>query len=193
LTWQNSLGHCVLKTTFPSSKKELAVSLFQTVILLLFNDAKKLSFKEIQAATTMEIGELKRTLQSLSCGKVRVLVKNPKTRDVEEEDIFYFNKEFKHKLFRIKINSIQMTETVQEQQKTHDGVVQDRQYQIDAAIVRIMKTRKTLKHALLVSELFAQLKFPVKALDLKKRIESLIDREYLERDPQNLEIYNYLA
>ena len=29
--------------------------------------------------------------------------------------------------------------------------------------------------------------------DLKKRIESLIDREYLERDKNNATIYNYLA
>ena len=29
--------------------------------------------------------------------------------------------------------------------------------------------------------------------DLKKRIESLIDREYLERDESDTQIYNYLA
>lgn len=38
-----------------------------------------------------------------------------------------------------------------------------------------------------------QLKFPIKPADLKKRIESLIDREYLERDKNNPQIYNYLA
>lgn len=41
---------------------------------------------------------------------------------------------------------------------------QDRQYQIDAAVVRIMKMRKTLSHNLLVSELYNQLKFPVKVM-----------------------------
>lgn len=57
--------------------------------------------------------------------------------------------------------------------------------QIDAAVVRIMKTRKTLSHALLVSELLVQLKFPIRTQDLKKRIESLIDREFLARDSAN--------
>lgn len=33
-------------------------------------------------------------------------------KDVEDEDKFYANYEFTHKLFRIKINQIQMKETV---------------------------------------------------------------------------------
>ena len=39
----------------------------------------------------------------------------------------------------------------------------------------------------------AQLKFPVKREDVKKRIESLIDREYLERDTAVNTTYHYLA
>lgn len=60
--------------------------------------------------------------------------------------------------------------------------------QIDAAIVRIMKTRKSLSHRLLVQELMVQLKFPMRSPDLKKRIESLIDREYLARDPEDANV-----
>ena len=60
-----------------------------------------------------------------------------------------------------------------------------------------------------MAELYKQLKFPLKvtllffwlvrywssfqAADVKKRIESLIDREYLERDPSSPATYNYLA
>ena len=65
--------------------------------------------------------------------------------------------------------------------------------QIDAAIVRVMKTRKTLSHKLLVAELLQQLKFPIKQSDLKKRIESLIDREYLERDEGNANVRSPLS
>lgn len=50
----------------------------------------------------------------------------------------------------------------EEQETTTERVFQDRQYQIDAAVVRIMKTRKKMSHNLLITELFDQLKFPVK-------------------------------
>ena len=86
-----------------------------------------------------------------------------------------------------------MKETTEEQKATEERVFQDRQYQIDAAIVRIMKMRKTLSYTLLLNELFTQLKFPIKPQDIKKRIESLIDRDYMERDKDNPTQYNYVA
>uniref|UniRef100_A0A671MXQ4 Cullin-4B n=1 Tax=Sinocyclocheilus anshuiensis TaxID=1608454 RepID=A0A671MXQ4_9TELE len=162
LQWQSTLGHCVLKAEFKEGKKELQVSLFQTLVLLMFNEGEEFSLEDIKLATGIEDGELRRTLQSLACGKARVLTKTPKSKDVEDGDKFSCNDDFKHKLFRIKINQIQMKETVEEQASTTERVFQDRQYQIDAAIVRIMKMRKTLSHNLLVSEVYNQLKFPVK-------------------------------
>lgn len=193
LQWQPTLGHCVLKAEFSNGKKELQVSLFQTLCFLLFNDGDEFTFEDIKQATAIEDSELRRTLQSLACGKARVLHKVPKGRDVVDGDKFVFNDDFKHKLFRIKINQIQMKETQEENTSTTERVFQDRQYQVDAAIVRIMKTRKSLSHTLLISELYNQLKFPVKPPELKKRIESLIDRDYMERDKDNPNTYNYVA
>ncbi len=197
LMWQHSLGTCVLKARFTPGAKELSVSFFQTLVLLCFNEEtpRAVPFVEIKAATRMEDGELRRTLQSLACGKVnqRVLHKEPKGKEVEDGDAFLLNLDFSHKLYRIKINTIQLKETVEENEKTHADVHRDRQYQIDAAIVRIMKARKKLSHNLLVSELFGQLKFPATPVDIKKRLESLIERDYLCRDDTNPSIYNYLA
>lgn len=59
-------------------------------------------------------------------------------------------------------NDFTHTFQTEEQKATEERVYQDRQYQIDAAIVRIMKMRKTLSHNLLISELYKQLTFPVK-------------------------------
>uniref|UniRef100_A0A2P2I2X4 Cullin-4 n=1 Tax=Hirondellea gigas TaxID=1518452 RepID=A0A2P2I2X4_9CRUS len=193
LMWQGTLGHCVLRAHFPQGTKELQVSLFQALVLLLFNEHDTKTYTDIKALTNIEETNLRRTLQSLACGKARVLTKSPRGKEVEDSDSFHYNTEFTNQLFRIRINQIQLKETTEEQKKTEERVYQDRQYQIDACVVRIMKTRKNLTHNLLISELFDQLKFPVKAADLKKRIESLIDRDYMERDKDNPNAYNYIA
>ena len=193
LQWQPALGHCVLKANFLKGDKELQVSLLQALVLLLFNESDTFSLADITSKTNMEDIELRRTLQSLACGKARVLVKNPKSKDVNDNDKFMYNKDFTNQLFRIRINQIQMKETCEEQQKTEQCIFQDRQCQIDAAIVRIMKMRKVLPHNLLISELYNQLKFPVKPVDLKKRVESLIDRDYIERDEDSTNTYKYVA
>lgn len=112
LQWQPTLGHCVLKARFDAGPKDLQVSLFQALVLLMFNDCDSMSLEELKLACNIEDGELRRTLQSLACGKARVLTKNPKSREVEVNDRFQYNNEFTNKLFRIKINQIQMKETV---------------------------------------------------------------------------------
>ena len=55
---------------------------------------------------------LKITLQSLPLGKARVLTKYPKTKEVADSDKFVYNKDFKHRLWRKKINQVQLKETV---------------------------------------------------------------------------------
>ena len=56
-----------------------------------------------------------------------------------------------------------------------------------------MKTRKTMRHNLLTAELMHQLRFPANPAALKKRIESLIEREYIERDEKDMHVFRYLA
>lgn len=90
----------------------MQVSFLQAIVLLLFNESDQLSFNEIYQKTKMEENELKRTLQSLACGKARVITKIPKSKDIFTTDKFIFNNEFMNKLYRIKINQIQLKETV---------------------------------------------------------------------------------
>lgn len=58
-----------------------------------------------------------------------------------------------------------------------------------------MKTRKSLDHQKLVLEATTQLMrhFKPDPKQIKKRIEDLIAREYLERDSNNPNHYKYLA
>lgn len=193
LSWQHMDGSCTVRACFPKGNKVLNLSLYQTIVIVLFNDADEVSYGCILESTGIEEQQLKRTLLSLACGKVRVLQKRPKGPRVDDTDVFVFNKLFAHKQTRIKVNAIQMKETVEENAATTEKVFQERNYQIDAALVRILKTRRTLHHTALISEVYNQLRFPHKPADIKKRIESLIDREYIERDENNSQTYHYLA
>lgn len=193
LTWKHALAHCQLKAKYPRGDKELVVSSFQAIVLLLFNRPHKsdtMSYSEIQGATSMgrclkcymlhhlalttlsdEI-ELKRTLQSLACAKYRVLTKTPKGRDVDNSDTFAVNTNFSDPKYRIKINQIQAKETKEENKETHERVAADRNYETQAAIVRIMKTRKSITHAELVAEVIGATKNrgPLDPSDIKKNI-----------------------
>ena len=193
LTWENSLGHCLIEGQFPKGNKDLQMSVYQGAVLLTFNQRATATFKDIQQATKIDQPTLMRVLQSLACAKVRVLAKTPKGREVAVTDRFAVNVKFENKHKRIKINQIQLKETKEEVEKVQEKVFQDRIFAVDAAIVRVMKSRKSLKHNLLLTELFEQLKFPAKPADLKKRIESLIDREYMERDENDATNYLYVA
>ena len=74
------------------------MSLFQTLCLLVFNEADSLSLTEIRDLTNIEDSELRRTLQSLACGKARVLQKVPRGKEVEDNDKFVFNADFTHQV-----------------------------------------------------------------------------------------------
>ncbi|EHA54131.1 hypothetical protein MCOR27_006772 [Pyricularia oryzae] len=195
LTWKHSLSQCVIKATFPRGTKELVMSAHQAAVLAIFNSVEidePLSYEEIEKASGLSGDLLQRTLQSLACGKARVLAKAPKGREVGKEDTFTVNKGFTDPKIRIKINQIQLKETKAENKETHERVAADRQFETQAAIVRIMKSRKTLPHAQLVAEVIEQTRRrgALEPAEIKANIEKLIDKEYIEREGGN---YVYMA
>ncbi|KAI9029711.1 cullin 4 [Phycomyces nitens] len=193
LTWHNALGQCILRVRFSRGVKELSTSLFQSIVLFLFNDESKeaISFSEIATATGIDQKELRRVLQSLACGQFQVLIKTPPGIEVKNTDVFTYNADFSAPRPRVKISPIISDTSTEENKDTENSVLFNRQCQIDAAIVRIMKAKNKLTHGALVNELFAILKFPINASDIKKRIESLIEKDFLTRDEYDNSTYIY--
>lgn len=197
LTWKPSLAHCQLKARFGRTVKELVVSGFQAIVLLLFNDiptSETLTYETIKSSTNLPDAEVKRTLQSLACGRYKVLHKTPRGREVTETDMFSFNDKFTDPRFRVKINQIQLKETKEENKETHQRVAADRHYETQAAIVRIMKARKKIGHNELIVEVIkaTRSRGVLDQADIKKNIEKLIEKDYMEREDE-IRGYSYLA
>ncbi|RIB05755.1 Cullin [Gigaspora rosea] len=199
LTWQSNMGSADIRATFNARKHDINVSTYQMVILLMFNDlspSQSLSYETIKGESDIPEADLKRNLQSLACAKYKILVKEPKGKEIEPGDKFYFNSDFTCQLQRIKIQTVaSKVETEGERKDTREKVEEARKHQTEAAIVRIMKDRKTMDHNLLIAEVTKQLqpRFVPNPAMIKKRIEALIEREYLERAPGDRRVYNYLA
>jgi cullin 3 len=198
LSWQTNMGHADIKATFGKGQKhELNVSTYHMCILMLFNSADRLSYREIEQATEIPPTDLKRSLQSLACVKGKnVIRKEPMSKEVAEDDAFFFNDKFSSKLYKVKISTVvAQKESEPEKQETRQRVEEDRKPQIEAAIVRIMKSRRVLDHNNIVAEVTKQLqsRFLPNPVLIKKRIESLIEREFLERDKADRKLYRYLA
>ena len=75
------------------------------------------------------------------------------------------------------------------------SVQEGRRHLIEAAIVRVMKIRKRVQHSNLIAEVAKQLsnRFQPSPQAIKKRIESLIEREYMEREKEERRVYQYIA
>ncbi|KAK6909140.1 Cullin 3 [Kwoniella mangroviensis CBS 10435] len=198
LTWQGNLGTADVKVRFKNRAHDLNLSTQALVVLLLFENTKSgetLSYPEIKTSTDLPDPDLIRTLQSLACGKFRVLTKIPKGRDINPTDKFEFNESFTSPLARIKIMQVaSKVESTKEREETQEMVDEERRHQVEACIVRIMKDRKQMSHNDLISEVAHQLstRFSPSMSLIKKRIEGLIDREYLERT-SDMGSYRYLA
>ncbi|CAK9183746.1 unnamed protein product [Ilex paraguariensis] len=198
LTWQTNMGTADLKATFGKGQRhELNVSTYQMCVLVLFNNADRLSYKEIEQTTEIPSSDLKRCLQSLACVKGKnVLRKEPMSKDIGEEDAFFVNDKFTSKFYKVKIGTVvAQKESEPEKQETRQRVEEDRKPQIEAAIVRIMKSRRVLDHNNIITEVTKQLqsRFLANPGEIKKRMESLIERDFLERDTADRRLYRYLA
>ncbi|MCI04383.1 cullin-3A-like, partial [Trifolium medium] len=154
------MGTADLKATFGKGQRhELNVSTYQMCVLMLFNNADSLSYKEIEQVTEIPSSDLKRCLQSLSLVKGRnVLRKEPISKDVSEDDEFFVNDKFSSKLYKVKIGTVVAQKKAEPKTlETQKRLEEDWKPQIDAAILRIMKSRKQLDHNNLIAEVAKQL------------------------------------
>ncbi|CAM9718096.1 unnamed protein product [Chrysoparadoxa australica] len=181
ITWTHILGNVIVRAKY-KKVYDLQVATLQACALMVFStEPGMLNFNDIKERLNMPEEIVKRTLHSLSCGKFRVLKRKGEGHAIKATDMFGYNANFSSPMRKIRIPMASLEES-----HNPKRVEEDRSIAIEAAIVRIMKARKTIQHQQLVAEVLSQLAFfrPNPKI-IKRRIEALIDREYLERgEPQ---------
>lgn len=208
LTWLWHLCKGEIKAGYCKASKTpytFQVSIYQMAILLLFNEKDNYSYEDMLSATQLSSEVLDQALAVILKAKV-LIMSGPTGEKPKPGKTFRLNYDFKSKKIRVNLNLGGIKEAKQEEAETNKTIEEDRKLVLQvcifsvplfscnscnrlvltysqSAIVRIMKARKKMKHTQLVSETINQIRsrFVPKVSDIKKCIEILLDKEYLER------------
>ncbi|KAI9592750.1 Cullin [Syncephalis fuscata] len=193
LTWFWHLSKADIRVHYLKRRYELSATLYQLAILLCFNHKSECLLSEIRRQTGLLAGDLIRTARSLvDCG---ILTSNTKLDTDPSEALLSLNLQFESKRTKIKISTPLQVESAQEQTTTVKAIEDDRRLFLQAVLVRIMKSRRELSHLDLISETIqlATARFNPEVGMIKRCIEQLIDKQFIERDLKDRDLYRYVA
>ncbi|KAM5554211.1 hypothetical protein ABKV19_022540 [Rosa sericea] len=198
LKWVPSMGTCIIEVKL-TKKYDLHVSTFQAALLLLFNNADRLGLSEIKTQLGLSDDMLGILVRSLTCGEYKILEKWPNTRTLEPNDEIVFDSNFLAEGEELKFPDHKLVdekEVLEKGKNILEKVDSFRPQVIKAALVRIAKSWKDVRHSDIMRECIRQVKgFKPSIKEMKKQIESLIEDEFLEREYLEEELdslYHYL-
>ncbi|KAL6188643.1 hypothetical protein ACLB2K_040034 [Fragaria x ananassa] len=173
LSWPYSLGTCILNATFDGRDIELIASVPQAALLMLFNDADKLSRSEIKARLGITDDVFASLVNSLSSSKCKLI-------DMEQSgDLVVFNSEFSVKKNKLQLPSHKLID----KKKVIKTVDMQRTDMIDAALVRIAKSKKVIGKTELIKECLEELeRFQPSIEVIETRIKYLVRRKFLKTE-----------
>jgi cullin 1 len=195
LNWLMQFSKGELKTKYITAKQyTFQCSTYQMGILLQFNKQDILTGQQLQDQTNLTDSALIATIMSLI--NTHVLLMAPKgEKTITKKHRFTMNPKFKNSRTKVLINIPVKKEEKASNSNTHQMIEEDRKLQLQAAIVRTMKARNVLHHNVLISEVINQLqtRFKPKIPVIKKCIDILIEKEYMERVEGQKDMYAYVA
>ena len=147
--------------------------------------------------------ELVKQLKQLCHPKKTILMKeNDNTPKFSSDEIISLNRNFSHSLLKIEYihkfilkikNKKQESEEKSQRRILETDIKRSRMHQIDAAIIKLMKQHKTLgEKDIILNILKTVVIFRVEPVMIKKSLERLIDKEYLECIYKGKKLYTYI-
>ncbi|XP_032669209.1 cullin-2 isoform X2 [Odontomachus brunneus] len=192
LTWLHHLCQGELKFNYLKKSYLVTVQTYQMALLLLFEHCDAIQCREAAASLRLSHDQLVKHAASLvDC---KILMKST-DGELEEDTVLTLNFDYYNKRTKFRVTGALQRDAPHDAEATHRSVDDDRKLYLQAAIVRIMKSRKLLRHNLLVQEVLSQSRvtFAPSIGMIKKCIEALIDKQYIERTANSADEYSYVA
>jgi len=205
LTWRFDDGQADVQISFPpdknlpnGSKHTLVVTTYQMLILMVFNEEKVPTLQRLVDSTGIPMEDIGNHLLTLVHPRHGFLMKKPPGKELSPSDQFKLNSQFNEQLRALKRINVPLMQIVKNQPVIagpDSSTLMARQLLVDAAIVRIMKIRRSFSYQLLMNEVALQLqtRFQAQPPLVKKRIDALIEQEYIKRDETDRNILLYIA
>lgn len=189
LLWIHHLSYGMVQSHCFDKRYEFLLSFYQMLILLLFNNAKELSRSAIMELTNLPEQDTTHNIASLI--KAKILVSDEDTTN----PTYGLNLEFTSRKLRVSAVPNAPVETPKVVKAPTREVEEDRKMSLQAAIVRVMKTRRDIHQAQLMHEVAEMLvnQFVPTSTQVKQNIEILIQKEYLRRHEDDQTRFLYVA
>lgn len=150
LTWLHPLCQGELKFNYLRKPYLVTVQTYQMALLLLFEQCDSMSCREAAASLRLSHDQLVKHAASLvDC---KILKRSGDEGDLEEDTVLILNLEYYNKRTKFRVTGALQKDVPAEMEATRRSVDDDRKLYIQAAIVRILKSRKMLRHNQLVQE-----------------------------------------
>lgn len=156
LTWLHHLCQGELKFNYLKKSYLVTVQTYQMALLLLFEHCDAIQCREAAASLRLSHDQLVKHAASLvDC---KILMKST-DGELEEDTVLTLNFDYYNKRTKFRVTGALQRDAPHDAEATHRSVDDDRKLYLQAAIVRIMKSRKLLRHNLLVQEVNFLLSF----------------------------------
>jgi cullin-4 len=201
IIWVHEFSWAIVNfKAFGGKRYELIVSSYQMTMLDLFNKRKRYSVKDLCALMGIAVNDdikfnvFISYLIPLLKFNVLVLSDNKPFDKITASDFINLNESFASDDYRINLNF--KYETVREEKKEKEishFIIEDRKYQIDAIIVKLLKQQKKISYEPLKSQVIQAVRsyfIPDSAI-IDTRLENLLNRNLIAKDAENINVYVY--
>ncbi|KRX14773.1 Cullin-2 [Trichinella nelsoni] len=173
-----------------------SVNLHQLAILLCFENHDQLVLEDLKIRSGIQDGGFDSNLQCLI--DAGILLRQSEKRDGQLRTKIILNKHLTSRRVKFRVNSPFFSDAFNKDlsagRQVHADLKVDRKLFIECTLVRIMKSRKLIKHEDLLREVMEQCvgRFVPEVQMIKQAIESVIEKNFLRRT-DNADEYAYLA